>query len=247
MDPRETLSAIAAPTGDIGASFYFDPATVAAGREIGLDGFKFYILGRGGALGDVPAAVVTSAFGYFEPNLIQAQWDKARAIVDPATAAQAYFDECGRRGSERFADLDGLDAYVDAADEVIAHADLAGRPLFAGISTLRCATDDPAACAAQKAAVLRELRGSAHLVAVLASGLTDAQAHSIKRPDDVALFGWSEPPSLPSDADERMASAEEVTDTMLVGAFATLDDVRADALISGTRSMHARLGDGASG
>jgi hypothetical protein len=243
MTARDTLTAIAGPTGDIGAAFYFHPATVATAKELGLNGFTFYILGRGGALGDVPPAVVSAAFGYFNPDTIAATWEKASATMSPPVAAQAYFDECGKRGSEIFADIDPdvLSAYVEAANIVIDHADLAALPLFAGTAALACASDDVAACAMQKAAVLRELRGSVHLCAVLASGLSDAQAHAIKRPGDVAMFGWEEAPSVPIDGDERMDAAEELTNTMLERAFFALTNDQADALLAGTTAMHAAL------
>jgi hypothetical protein len=163
--------------------------------------------------------------------------------VSPLTAAQAYFDECGKRGTELFAGIDAgvLSAYVEAADIVIDHADLAALPLFAGIAGMECAGDDVAACAMQKASVLRELRGSVHLCAVLASGLSDAQAHAIKRPGDVAVFGWEEAPSVPIDGDERMDAAEELTDSMLERAFFALTTNQALALVAGTKAMAAAL------
>lgn len=241
MTPEETITAIAGPTGNIGAAFYFDPKTVAAGKELGLDGFRFYVLGRAGVLGDVSAAVVSSAFGYFHPSLIDKIYNSAKQTIDPMTCAQAYFAECGKRGSEKFADIDGLDAYIEAADVVIDSASPAGLPLFAGISGMTC-SDQPAACAMQKAAVLRELRGSAHLCAVLANGLTDAQAHAIKRPGDVAVFGWEEAPAVPIDGDERMAAAEAATNTMLLNAFFALSDAQSDALVAGTNAMASALG-----
>lgn len=243
MTARDTLISIAGPTGVIGAAFYFDPATVTAGKEIGLNGYSFYILGRAGVLGDVSAAVVSSAFGYFNPDQIAKTWNSAREIVAPLAAGQAYFDECGKRGAERFADLDPevLSAYVSAADVVIDHADFAGLPLFAGTAGMVCDTSNPAACAMQKATVLRELRGSVHLIAVLASGLSDAQAHAIKRPGDVAMFGWEEAPSVPIDGDERMDAAEELTNSMLERAFFALTTEQATALVAGTEAMHAAL------
>lgn len=238
----DTITAIAGPTGDIGASFYFDPATVAAGKELGLNGFYFYVLGRGGALGDVGPAIVSAAFGYFNPDTIAATWQKASAIMAPSAVAQAYWDECGRRGSERFADIDSdvLSAYVEAADIVIDHADLAALPLFAGTAQLGC-TDALPGLAMQKAAVLRELRGSVHLLAVLASGLSDAQAHAIKRPGDVAVFGWEEAPAVPIDGDERMDAAEALTNSLLERAFFALNSTQAAALVAGTQAMHAAL------
>ena len=63
MDPRETIAAIAPKTADIGSAFYFHPDTVATAKSLGLDGFRMYFLGRGGVLGDVEPAVVSSAFG----------------------------------------------------------------------------------------------------------------------------------------------------------------------------------------
>ncbi|MGA9278205.1 SCO6745 family protein [Ilumatobacter sp.] len=238
--PHDTLTALAAPTGDLGAHFYFHPATVAAGRELGLGGFAFYILGRGGALGDVPAAVVSSAFGYFNPTTLGATWNKYREIVAPPVAAQAYWDECGKRGSEKLSDVDGLDAYVEAADIVIAQADVAALPLFAGTSQLTC-SDDVAGHALQKAAVLRELRGSVHLVAVLASGLRDVQAHAIKRPDDVATFGWEEAPALPVDGGDMLDAAEALTNAMLERAFSTLTAAQSAALVDATTAMHEAI------
>ena len=214
MTARSTLETIAGPTGDIGAAFYLHPRTVDAGKEIGLGGFPFYILGRGGALGDVSPAVVSSAFGYFNPDTIAATWNKYRTVVSPPVAAQAYWDECAQRGIEFFGAIDGLDAYIEAAEIVIDHADLAALPLFAGTSQLIC-SDEIAGRAMQKAAVLRELRASVHLLAVLANGLSDAQAHAIKRPGDVAMFGWESAPEVPIDGNERMDAAEELTNSML--------------------------------
>lgn len=240
MTPHETLTRIATPTGDLGAHFYFHPATVAAGRELGLGGFVFYVLGRGGALGDVPAAVVSSAFGYFNPVTLAATWDKYREVVSPPVAAQAYWDECGKRGSEKLADLDGLEEYIEAADRVIARADVAALPLFAGVSQLVC-SDDVAGRALQKAAVLRELRGSVHLVAVLASGLSDAQAHAIKRPDDVTTFGWESAPSIPDNGDELMDASEDLTNALLESAFSTLTPDQSQALVTATEAMHQAI------
>jgi len=242
MTPRETLIAIAGPTGDIGASFYFHPATAAAGKELGLGGFVFYVLGRGGALGDVPAAVVSSAFGYFNPDTIAPTWEKYRERVSPPVAAQAFWDQCGARGDEFFVDIDSavLEAYIDAADVVIDHADLAALPLFAGTAQLTC-SDSLAGRAMQKAAVLRELRGSVHLCAVIASGLSDAQAHAINRPGDVAVFGWEEAPLVPVDGNERMNAAEDLTNTMLERAFFALTSGQADALVTATTQMHEAI------
>ena len=53
-----------------GSAFYFAPSTLAIGADLGLDGVGFYVMGRGGVLGDVEPRVVSAAFGYFNPALV---------------------------------------------------------------------------------------------------------------------------------------------------------------------------------
>jgi hypothetical protein len=241
MDSREVIRAIAAPTGDIGASFYFVPETLARGKELGLDGFRFYVLGRGGVLGDVEPAVVRSAFGYFHPSLVERMWTSAKEIVTPRAAAREYIACAHEHGRRRFDDVTGLDAYVDAATAVIAHVEGVSMPLFAGVRA-EPVPADAAAAAMHQAMVLREMRGSMHLLALTAAGLPSHVAHAIKRPDDVGVFGWKDDPPVPTDADrEAWARAEALTDDLLAPAFAALTDVQTDALLAGTTAMHAAL------
>ena len=235
------MSAIAKKTGDIGASFYFDPETVARGKELGLDGFRFYFLGRGGVLGDVDSAVIRSAFGYFHPKVIGRMWDTARTRMEPHYAAQAFIECAHLYGRRRFSGLDGLDEYVDAASTVIGAVDGGAMALFAGVRAEPVPDDAPAA-AIHQAMVLREMRGSAHLAAITAVGLRTDVAHAIKRPDDVELFGWGDEPPVVTDEARRLhEKAEGLTNDALVGAFATLSEAQGEALVAGTEAMHAAL------
>jgi hypothetical protein len=90
MTPQEIMRTIAEPTGPIGSAFYFHPDTMARGKELGLDGFRFYVLGRGGVLGDVDAAVVHAAFGYFHPDMISNLWNSAKEVMAPRDGAREY-------------------------------------------------------------------------------------------------------------------------------------------------------------
>jgi hypothetical protein len=241
MQPLDVMSAIAKQTGDIGASFYFDPATVARSKELGLDGYRFYFLGRGGVLGDVDSAVIHSAFGYFHPKVISRMWDSARKRMEPRYAAQAFI-ECGHAFGRRvFGDVDGLEAYVAAAAQVIGAVDGGAMALFAGVRA-EPLPDDPPAAAIHQAMVLREMRGSAHLAAITAVGLPTSIAHAIKRPEDVELFGWGDEPPVVTDDDRRLhVRAEDLTNEALSPAFRTLNEQQAEALISGTDAMHSAL------
>lgn len=244
MDSRDLMRATE-PIGQIGAAFYFVPETVEYGKQqLGIDGFRFYFCGRGGVLGDVEADVVRAAFGYFEPALIRKMWTTGieRSGRSPREIARAYIGRAHEFGRTRFGELDDLDAFVDAASQVIAAFEGAGLSLFAGVRAEPVPDDVPAA-AMHQAMVLRELRGSTHLLAIVANGLPTHIAHAIRRPTELALFGYSED-AIPAPTDDdraRWDRAEALTDELLAPAYATLSDDQAKALIAGTEAMAAAL------
>ncbi len=240
MEPRDVISAIAGRTGAIGAAYYFLPETMARGKELGLDGLRFYFLGRGGVLGDVDSDVVLSAFGYFEPSLVAKMWDTGRERIEPRRAATEHLACNAAFGRARFGGIDGLEEYCEAAQAVIAAADVSGLTLFAGVRAMPVPDDSPAR-AAHLATVLRELRGSAHLVAVRSVGLQSVVAHAIERPDDVKLFGWSEAPVVTDDDRARYDRTKDITADILEPAFTVLDEASGQALVKATHAMHAAL------
>jgi hypothetical protein len=237
------LVATTAPSfAAVGASFYFVPETVAVGKQAGLNGFQWYLLGRGGVLGDVDADVVSSAFGYFNPSTVRGLWDAATAVMAPREAGRRYHLCAADFGRQRFADVDGLEAFNDAAEALVAATHPAGLALYAALAA-EPRVDDPAGRAMQLACVIREFRGSAHLAAVVASGVHPAVAHYIKRPEMWKPFGYDEasPPTV-TDADrDALAQAEVVTDRIVTPAFASLSDAQADALAFGIAAMKAAL------
>ncbi|MEO9180400.1 MAG: hypothetical protein ABI298_01975 [Acidimicrobiales bacterium] len=82
MDAFTLAEETAESTQTLGMSFYFDPLTGARAKEIGLNIFQFYGLGRGGTLGDVD--VIQAAFTFFHPRAIGRLWTDARAKSDPS-------------------------------------------------------------------------------------------------------------------------------------------------------------------
>ena len=225
----------------VGAAFYFHPDTLARGKEAGLDGFRFYILGRGGVLGNVEPEVVHGAFGYFNPALIAKMWNSASERVAPRDAARLYHQCAHELGRRQLSEIAGLDGFVDASTHIIGYVEGASLPLFTAMRAEPVPDDAPAA-AMHQAMVLRELRGSVHLLALVAQGLDSAKAHAIKRPDDVTSFGYETAPDV-TDADrENWQRAESMTDELLVPAYSSLSDDQATALIAGTAAMAAALG-----
>lgn len=242
MKTLELVRTVSPVVGKLGAAWYFTPETMQVGAELGLDGFRFYFLGRGGVLGDVEWPVVHAAFGYFEPSLIEKMWTSGSERARPRDAARAHLRACAEHGRRHLGEVDGLEAYCDAADAIVrsARRDPAGLSLFAGLASEPLPDDLPGR-AMVVTAVLRELRGSAHLVAVAASGLPTPVAHRISRPDDMALFGWA-PGTVPEPTDADRAAhraAEALTDEMVSRFYAAVDEDAATALVDTSARMAA--------
>lgn len=246
MTSTEELVRTACPQiAAIGPSFYFTEETRAAGKEHGLDGFRFYFLGRGGVLGDVEPDVVASAFGYFHPALIEKMWTTARArtSLTPRDAGEIYLRCCHDFGRRHFRQIPGLDAFCAAASAVNDAAPRAGLALYSAIAAEPLA-DDPPARAMQLAAVLREFRGSAHLLAIMATdGVDPVTAHGIRRPEFWTVFGHEEGRRPAGTEAQRAAlgAADELTDRIVAPAFDVLDQDGRTALRGGLAAMEHAL------
>jgi hypothetical protein len=241
MQPHEIMRATEA-IGSIGGAFYFHPDTTERGKQAGLDGFRMYFLGRGGVLGDVEPEVVLSAWGYFHPALIAKMWNTAKERMAPRDAARLYIDCAHELGRAKFSEIEGLDRFVAAATQVVGSVSGDSRALFAAVRAEPVPADAPAA-ALHLAMVLREMRGSTHLLALASVGLSSPIAHAIKRPADVKTFGWADG-EIPDPTEEdraKWAKAEALTDELLTPAYAALSATQAAALIAGTTAMAAAL------
>ncbi len=242
MTPLELVRQACPIINDTGWAYYFTPETQAKGAELGLKGPMFYFAGRGGVLGDCDADVVAAAFGYFNPAVIRRAWESATAIRPAREIGRAHFECCADLGRQKLGGVANLAAFVEAADAVNRAADPDGLALYAAFKAEPLASDLPGR-AMQLVAVLREFRGSAHLIAVRASGLTSKQAHFSKRPNDVAMFGWTpeDAPVLDDDVANRMKAAEDLTDHIVLPAYSVLDARGAQALLDGARAIKAAV------
>ena len=227
---------------DIGWAHYFSPEADAAAARIGIDRFTLYAIGRGGVLGDVEPVVVASAFGYFNPEMVDSLWNAGKQAIAPREAARVYLDCAAEMGRRLLSGIDGLDAMVAAADAVNEAADPVGLALYAGYRG-ELLVDDVPGRALQIITTLRELRGSAHLIALRAVGVDPRAAQFLKRPADGRMFGWPAD-YMPEISDEQRAAveaAEVLTDDLVRPAYAALDDAGAAALIRGLDDMAAAL------
>jgi hypothetical protein len=226
----------------LGWAYYFVPETLDTGKSLGLDGIRFYFLGRGGVLGDVDALVVSSAFGYFKPALVADMWDSAKAIVPPREAARVHFSCSAELGRRHFAELDGLAEFCAAAGAINEAADPVGLALYSGFRSEPLVEDLPGR-AMQLVSVLREFRGSAHLIAVRASGLDAKTAHYMRRPNDIGMFGWTaeEAPEIGDTERAQLAAADELTDRLVAPAYSAVDESGRKAILVALDQMEAAV------
>lgn len=241
MTPEQLASSASPIVADLGGAFYFVPSTLARGKELGLDGFRFYFLGRGGVLGNVESKVVTSALGYFNPELVEKMWSSASKQLAPRDAAREYLGCAHQFGREKFSSVPGLDAFCESAEAVVANTDPAALATFAGISA-EPRPDDAPARAMQLLATLREMRFGLHLVAIVSTGLSPRLAHQMRRPDMVKGFGWDA--ELPvTDADRKLqAAADKLTDEMAARSYSALHGGAADAFVATLQALKAAAG-----
>lgn len=236
MNANELVSTVCPVLNSLGAAHYFDPTTVSRGKELGLDGFRFYFLGRGGVLGDVETPVITSAFGYFAPSLVDKMWTTSRSVIGPREGAREFLTCAATIARDKLSDVEGLEPFCEAAEKVVAAADPAAIALFAGLAAEPLPDDAPAR-AYQLVNILRELRGGLHLVAVLSTGLSPRVAHLIRRPEMDKSFGWTEQPEVTDEHRSLLARADELTDRLCAVPFGALDEGGAKVLADGVDAM----------
>lgn len=238
MTPAECAAALKKPIGDLGAAFMFDPATRDRGKEHGLRGRPLYHLGRGGALGDVPAEVVVAIFAFWPPAIVTEHWNAGRQVMAPYDAALLYARCCNEWGR---AHLTGdLDRPLALLERVVDRAEAAALPLFAAWRLLPRPDDAPGRLA-QVINVMREHRGSVHAAAVAAMGLHPLEAvmSGAYGESNAKFFEWPEPYPDPAAHRARWDAAEDLTAAAAAPPYDVLTADERVELVSALTSLHA--------
>jgi len=207
----------------IGGSYYFTPETLRRGKELGLNGLQFYFGGRGGVLGDVEPAVVQSAFAYFSPSMVEKFWNSAKAIMPARQIAREHFACAHVFARANLGAIEGLDHFNALAEKVVSTIDPSGLALYAGLASEPLPIN-PIDRAYQLVMVLREFRGSAHIVAILASGITPRVADAIVSPQYFRTHGWNEGEGADVTDEDRvaMSQADAFTNVLVARAYEVL-------------------------
>lgn len=220
------------------------PDVLGPGKSAGYPGgFAYYVVGRGGVLGDVDADVVISAFGFFAPPLVASLWNAGVVVEGARSGARRYAEACAEWGRSRLGDWAGAERLAALLARVVDGADVGGLSLFSGWRGVE-RPDDAAGRCYLLVHVTRELRGSAHLLACVASGLTPRDAvlsNPNGGPDQAEKFGWSGPFELSADTTAAFSRAEELTDRLMARHLDLLTDAEQAELADLVAAAHSRI------
>jgi hypothetical protein len=230
ITPEQTAHELRDPVVNVPGRVMTNPATYARGAELGFEGMDFYVAGRGGALGDVPADVVTAAFVFFEPNTVRAAWERTASVMTRRRAAEEWATVFADLAPRLLPEDRDWTTCAEVLGRVVDASLVAGAPLFAGWRDL-AEPDDRRAQVMHRLNALRELRGALHGAAVLTVGLLPLEAIAVRTPAIVKIFGWPDKPIDPEPLHQRWALAEARTDRMFGRHLAVLSDEERGALV----------------
>jgi hypothetical protein len=204
--------------------------TYEHGAELGFEGIDFYIAGRGGALGDVPADVVTAALVFFERNTVRVSWDRSAAVMPRRKTAHEWAAVFADQAPSLLPDDRDWKACSDLLGRVSDGALVSGAPIFAGWRDLP-EPEDLRGLVLHRLNGLRELRGALHGAAVLTVGLLPVEAIAVQTPGMLKFFGWPKDHIETEPLHQRWALAEARTDRMFGRYLAVLDAAERGALV----------------
>lgn len=236
MTPEQTAAGCAEAVSRIASYFMLDAGTYAAGAEAGFAGIDFYVVGRGGALGEVDADVVTAAFALFEPSMVRANWEQGTKVLAPRDAATRFLG-CGYEWATEHLDEAGCDwaRLAELLGTISAAASPMCAPLFAAWRSMPepGAEHEARALALHRLHVNRELRFARHAACLVANGLGVLDAMAVNRPEFIGLYGWTaEPPPVTDDLRARWEAAEAATNRALALDYATLAGGEGEELVA---------------
>lgn len=249
MTPEQVAAASKPSVLEFGDAFSRCPGTLRQARLLGISGWAFHITGRAGALGDVRAETVAAALGFIAPDAVADGWDAAARVVRPVEVATANLVECCRWGIQHLDSAPLAARLAELLELVVGAADATGMPLFAAWRAMPVPDGAAGARVAVGLHLLREHFAGAHLLAVLASGMTPLEAVLAGPEGEVGAIacGWSPPYPPIGPLVRRRLWAEAVTHRLAGTAFRRLGPGERSELVDLLTVTRLHLRDGGRG
>lgn len=230
--PAETVERVFKPIQQFTRGWMMSSDTDDYGVSIGMrTGREFWVVGRAGVIGSAPPEVAAGALAFHAPERVVEAWTHIPEGLTHLQVAEHYRSRILAWGRERLTpvfdhgDLEQIDTLgrriADAAPDALG-------PLFAGWRAM----PQPDAIGERVALtthLLREMRGAAHLNAVIAAGITplDAILASTNAPPRTGpgyaeRMGFKGPFRDPEEVRTQRLEAEAVTVRIMATSFSVL-------------------------
>ena len=229
----DTIERVFKPIQQFTRGWMMSPDTDTYGREVlGLDRPRqFWVVGRAGVMGDCTAEVAAAALAFHALDHVADAWDNLPDGLDHLTVSHHYAGrvaEWGDRVISTF-DPDRMDRLDRLGRRIIDAAPASIGAIFTGWRSLPPPTT-VGARVAMTTQILREMRGAAHVTAVIASGLSPVDAILASTnapprtgPEWAERMGFTGPFRDPEEIRAARLEAEVLTARILEPSFAALD------------------------
>jgi hypothetical protein len=225
MTDVQIVARIGARVDALGGTWMGGPL-VAVGTELGFEGpypWPFYMVGRGGVLGDVDPAELAAAMVFPSPALVRSAWEAGRAELTPEEGVQRFIDCAYSWASPALSPSPELERTAELLERLADAVDCTGAPLAGGWRAVPKPRGVPE-LAVWAINVLREQRCGIHATAVLAAGLSPLEAIMATEGERLAeMYGWERPFPDPDACRARKLPAEAATDQGVARSYAALD------------------------
>ena len=240
VSPREAADRLLKPIQQFTRGWMTTTATAARAVELGFpSGHEFWVVGRGGVLGECRPEVAAAGLAFIAPATVRDAYAARPPGLSCERTAAEFSARCVAWGGEaltgfdpdRMAQLDHLGRRViDAAPAALG-------PVFAGWRAMP-RPDDVGGQVALTTHVLREMRGAAHIAAVIGAGITPLDAILASPaapprsgPDWAVHMGWQPPFRDAAEVRAARADAEDRTSAIMAAYLGVLDGAERGALV----------------
>lgn len=227
----ETVERVFKPIQQFTRGWMMAESTDQYGVDLGFEtGRQFWVVGRAGVLGSCPADVAYGALAFHGPEDVYRAWAAVPEGLTHFEVANHYLSRVTKWGEETLHvfDPDRLERIDTLGRRIADAAPACLGALFAGWRALP-QPDDIGGRVALTTQLLREMRGAAHINAIMACGITplDAILASTNAPPRTGpgyaeRMGFTGPFRNPDEVRAARLEAEVITARMLEPFFATL-------------------------
>ena len=232
MTAREAADRLFKPIQQFTRGWMMAKATAQRGVELGLpSGHEFWVIGRAGVLGDCHPEVAAAGLAFIAPGAVREAYEKLPVGLSPLDVAREYGACCTGWGSTELArfDADRMERLDALGRRTIDAAPASLGAIFAGWRVMPRPAD-VGGRVALTTHVLREMRGAAHIAAVIAAGLSPLDAILASPappprsgPEWAGHMRWEGPFRDPEEVRGARGAAEEATAAVMATWFGVLD------------------------